>query len=283
MTGSNQTDSFLIQILLLFILLNLNQQLNKSKFMHIQNKISAVIITGNEENNIKDCLNTVKWADEIIVVDSESTDNTVEIAKEFTDKVVILKWEGYASQKTYAISLAKNEWILSLDADERVPETLANEILETDLSLHNGYFIKRDNFFLGKLIRGCGWGNDLQLRLFRKSEAKLSDRIVHEKFIVNGSVSKLKNSFSHYSYTNLKDAFVKINNYSTLEANEKLDKKSVNIFTLLLSPPIYFLHHLIIRKGFLDGIYGVIISYMHMITKLQVQLKIMEIKRNRKT
>ena len=283
MTGCNQTDSFHIQILLLFILLNLSQQLNNSKIMHTQNKISAVIITGNEEKNIKACLKSVQWADEIIVVDSESIDNTVKISKEFTDKVFVQKWEGYASQKTYAISLAKNDWVLSLDADERVPETLAKEILETNLSLYNGYFIKRDNYFLGKLIRGCGWGNDLQLRLFKKSETKLSDRMVHEKFIVNGGTSSLKNSFSHYSYTNLKDAFIKINNYSTLEANEKVNKKSVNVFSLIISPPIYFLHHLIIRKGFIDGIYGIIISYMHMITKLQVQLKIMEIKKNRKS
>ena len=246
--------------------------------MHVQNKISAVIITGNEENNIKDCLKSVQWADEIIVVDSESTDKTFEIAKEYTDKVVIHKWEGYASQKTYAISLAKNDWILSLDADERVPENLAKEVLENDLSQYNGYFIKRDNYFLGKIIRGCGWGNDMQLRLFKKSETKLSDRMVHEKFIVNGNVSTLKNSFSHYSYTNLKDAFIKINNYSTLEANEKAASKSVNLFTLLLSPPIYFLHHFIIRQGFIDGVYGLIISYMHMITKLQVQLKILEIR-----
>jgi glycosyltransferase involved in cell wall biosynthesis len=251
--------------------------------MHTQNKISAVIITGNEENNIKDCLKSVQWTDEIIVVDSESTDKTVKIAKEFTDKVVIHKWEGYASQKSYAMSLAKNEWILSLDADERVPTSLAKEILESDLSNYNGYFIKRDNYFLGKLIRGCGWGNDMQLRLFKKSETKLSDRMVHEKFIVNGKASTLKNSFTHYSYTNLKDAFIKINNYSTLEANEKVDKKTVNLFTLLISPPIYFLHHLIVRKGFLDGICGVIISYMHMLTKLQVQLKIMELKKNRKS
>jgi len=251
--------------------------------MHTQNKISVVIITGNEENNIKDCLKSVKWADEIIVVDSVSKDKTVEIAKEFTKKVFIHKWEGYSSQKSYAISLAKNDWILSIDSDERVSESLAKEILEADLIKNNGYYIKRDNYFLGKLIRGCGWGNDMQLRLFKKSETKLSDRMVHEKFIVKGSVSNLKNSFSHYSYTNLKDAFIKINNYSTLEANEKVDKKSVNILTLLFSPPIYFLHHLIIRKGFLDGIYGVIISYMHMITKLQVLLKIKEIKKNRKS
>lgn len=251
--------------------------------MHTQNKISAVIITGNEENNIKDCLKSVQWADEIIVVDSESTDRTVQIAKEYTDKVFIRKWKGYSDQKSYAIALAKNDWVLSLDADERVSENLAKEILETNLSPNNGYFIKRDNYFLGKLIRGCGWGNDMQLRLLKKSEAKLSDRIVHEKFIVTGRTSTLKNSFIHYSFKNLNNAFAKINNYSTLEANEKVDKKTVNIFTVLISPAFYFLHHFIIRKGFLDGVHGIIISYMHMVTKIQVQLKILEIKKNRKS
>ena len=123
--------------------------------------------------------------------------------------------------------------------------------LTTDLTAQNGYYVKRDNYFLGKLIRGCGWGNDMQLRLFKKSETKLSDRLVHEKFIVNGSVAKLKNSFIHYSYKNLNDAFAKINNYSTLEAKEKVDKKTVNLFTVLISPAFYFLHHFIIRKGFI--------------------------------
>lgn len=257
--------------------------MNIAKIMHTQNKISVVIITGNEENNIKDCLESVTWADEVIVVDSDSTDETVKIAKEYTEKVFIHKWKGYSAQKTYALTLAKNDWILSLDADERVSADLSKEILETDLTKHNGFFIKRDNFFLGKLIRGCGWGNDMQLRLFKKSETKLSERIVHEKFIVNGSISKLANSFSHYSYQNLKDAFIKINSYSTLEANEKAETKTVNLFTLFFSPPVYFFHHFILRKGFLDGIYGIIISFMHMVTKLQVQLKIIEIKMNRKS
>lgn len=251
--------------------------------MHTQNKISVVIITGNEENNIGDCLKSVSWADEIIVVDSESNDETVNIAKTFTDKVFIKKWEGYAIQKGYALSLAKNEWVLSLDADERINDGLAEEILNADLSKFDGYYIKRDNYFLGKLIHGCGWGNDFQLRLFKKSVTGLSTRLVHEKFVVSGKTSFLKNSFKHFSYKNLKDAFIKINNYSSLEAIEKVDRKTVNIFSLLFSPPVYFLHHFILRKGFIDGIHGVIISYMHMITKVQVQLKILEIKRNRES
>jgi glycosyltransferase involved in cell wall biosynthesis len=245
----------------------------------MQNKVSVIIITGSEENNIRACLESVTWADEIIVVDSESTDYTVRIAKEFTKKVFIKKWEGYAKQKTYAISLAENDLILSLDADERVSTELANEILTTDLGKCNGYQIKRDNYFLGKLIKGCGWGNDWQLRLVNKQFSKLSDRQIHEKFIVKGQVGRLKHIFNHFSYISIDDALIKINNYSSLEAKEKVNKKTVNVFTLILKPPIYFLHHFIIRKGFLDGYRGIIISYLHMITKLQVQLKILELKK----
>ena len=246
----------------------------------MQNKVSVIIITGNEENNIRACLESVTWADEIIVVDSESNDSTVKIAKEFTEKVSIKKWEGYAKQKTFALSLTKNAWVLSLDADEKVTINLADEILSRDLSQSNGFLIKRENYFLGKQIKGCGWGNDWQLRLVNKNYSKLSDRLVHEKFLIEGKIKKLNNSFSHYSYGSIKDALAKINNYSTLEAIEKVDKKKVNIFTIIFSPSFYFLHHFIIRKGFLDGLHGVIISYLHMMTKLQVQLKILEIKKS---
>lgn len=253
--------------------------------MHLQNKISAVIITGNEENNIKDCLKSVQWADEIIVVDSESTDSTVKIAKEFTDKVVVKKWQGYAAQKSYAISLAKNEWILSLDADERVSKALSEEILHYDLerSNFNAFKMKRENYFIGKKINYCGWGNDYQLRLFCKSKTKLNERLVHEGFIVDGEVSKLNNSIIHYSYTNLKDGISKINEYSTLEAVEKSARKKVNSLTIIFYPCIAFLQHYFIRKGIKDGKHGLMISLMHAITKLQVQMKIWEIQNQNKS
>lgn len=253
--------------------------------MHTQNKISAVIITGNEENNIKDCLNSVRWADEIIIVDSESRDRTVQIAKEFTDKVFIQKWQGYASQKSYAISLANNEWILSLDADERVSEALADEILHCDLEISkfNAFRIKRENYFIEKKINYCGWGNDYQLRLFRKSKTKLNERLVHEGFIVDGEVSKLNNAIIHYSYTNLKDGISKINEYSTLEALEKSARKKVSTLTIIFYPCIAFLQHYFIRKGIKDGKHGLMISLMHAITKLQVQMKIWEIQNKKKS
>lgn len=243
-------------------------------------KISVIIITKNESKNIKDCLESVKWADEIIVVDSGSTDNTVEIAKRYTDIVIFNEWKGYAAQKLFALQQATNEWILSLDADERVTEELKNEILNTDENVADGYKIKRDNYFFGKLIRGCGWGSDYQLRLFRKSKTNLTNRLVHEGFVVDGIVKNLHCSMIHYSYTNFKDVFDKINHYSTLEALEKQHRKNVNIFTLLLTPVITFIQPFIFKKGFVDGIYGVLVSLLNAYTKLQVQMKIWELKKN---
>ncbi len=251
--------------------------------MHTKNKISVIIIAGNEENNIKDCLQSISWADEIIVVDSESDDNTVKIAKEFTDKVFVQKWPGYAKQKSYAISLAKNEWILSLDADERVTNQLADEILNFDLENTNysAFKIKRENYFIGIKINGCGWGNDYQLRLFRKDKTRLNERLVHEKFIVDGDTAKLNNSILHYPYKNLKEGFDKINIYSSLEAEEKYTRKKISALRIIFYPVVAFLHHYLVRKGIKDGKHGLMVSLMHAVTKLQVQMKIWEIRQSK--
>lgn len=244
----------------------------------MENKISVTIITGNEEENIRECLESVKWADEIIVVDSESTDRTVEIAKEFTDKIFIRKWEGYASQKNFAMEKASNEWVLSIDADERVTPELADEILHSNLNEYDGYRIKRDNYFIGKKITGCGWGNDYQVRLFKKSKTKLTERLVHEGFVVNGNLNTLKSELLHYSYRNLKDGFYKINEYSSLEAKEKASRKKITGLRIVFFPVWAFIQHYFIRKGYKDGRHGLIVSLMHAMTKLQVYMKIWEIK-----
>ncbi len=154
--------------------------------MKKKNKISVIVIAGNEESNIEDCLESVAWADEIVVVDSASADRTVEIAKRHTPNVHVRAWQGYANQKAFALNAATNEWVLSLDADERVQPKLAEEIAAVDLGAFDGYRIKRENYFLGKRIRGCGWGRDYQLRLFRKSRTTVTDRQVHEGFKVDG-------------------------------------------------------------------------------------------------
>jgi len=244
----------------------------------LNNKISVIIITGNEEENIRDCLKSVSWADEIIVVDSESVDKTIEIAKEFTSKIFIHKWEGYARQKLFALEKSNNEWVLSLDADERVKPKLAEEIITKDLSEAVGYYIRRENYFMGKLITGCGWGNDYQLRLFKKSKTMLTDHLVHEGFVVVGKREKLKNEIIHFTYKDLHQALEKVNEYSTLEALEKAEKKNVKILVIIFKPFLELIKYFISRKGYKDGINGFLISLLHSLTIFQVQVKIWELK-----
>ncbi len=245
-----------------------------------KNKISVIIITKNEEKNIRECLKSVEWADEIVVVDAESDDRTVEITKEFTDKIFVRKWEGFAPQKMFALSQAGNEWVLSIDADERCTPELRDEILSVDLEKADGYLIKRNNHFLGKLITGCGWGNDYQLRLMRKSKAKLTDNLVHEGFMVEGKREKLKSPMNHYTYDSLHQALQKINNYTTLEAKEKYRTKKVGWFRILFQPIIAFYQDFFARKGYKDGVYGLLVSFLNALTKLQVLTKIWEQRKN---
>ncbi len=245
-------------------------------------KISVTIIAGNEEENIADCLKSVLWADEIILVDSESTDNTVSIAKEFTDKIFINKWEGFAQQKKYAMDLAGNEWVLSIDADERISPELQNEIFLLTGNNIDGYYIPRQNFFLGKNITTCGWGNDFQLRLFKKSKTSLTDNLVHEGFIVNGKTSRLKNPIIHLTHTSIEKTISKINFYSTLEAKEKVGKKKVGIKEIILHPLAGFLRYYISMKGYKDGLHGLLVSFFHSLTKLQTYTKIWEMQNSRK-
>jgi hypothetical protein len=169
--------------------------------------------------------------------------------------------------------------VLSLDADERVQPKLAEEIATADLDAFDGYRIKRENYFLGKRIRGCGWGRDYQLRLFRKSRTTVTDRRVHEGFRVDGAMGVLAGAITHYSYRTLKEAFARIDTYSTLEAEEKAHRKTVNPLTMLCAAPFAFFHHFIVRRGFIDGTYGAMVSLMHALTKLQVQMKIWEMRR----
>ncbi len=242
-------------------------------------KLSVTIITFNEENNIKDCLESVKWADEIIVVDSESKDKTIEIAENYTAKVLINKWEGFPAQKNYAMSNAANNWVLSIDADERVSPELKEEItaiLSTEAE-SDGYFIPRRNFFLGKEIKNCGWYPDYQLRLFRKSKTVVDSRKVHEGFLVSGNCSHLKNDLIHLTHNNLHDVFKKINEYSTLEAEELYTTKNARPINILINPMAGFLNHYLHRKGYKDGVYGLMVSLIHAATKMMTYMKIWEL------
>jgi glycosyltransferase involved in cell wall biosynthesis len=249
--------------------------------MNSLEKISVIIITRNEEVNIEDCLKSVKWADEIIIVDAESSDNTIGISQKYTDKIFTHKWEGYAKQKQFALSLAKNEWILSLDADERVTPELKDEIEAGVKDGFDGFKIPRKNYFLGKHIRGCGWNNDYQLRLFKKSVADVTDSLVHESFVVRGKIGRLENKMTHYSYRNINDAFEKINNYSSLEAQQKFRKKYVRPIDFIIHPASAFFQYFIVRKGFIDGKYGLMVSLLHAMTNLQTYMKMWEMKKKK--
>ncbi len=242
------------------------------------NKISVIIITKNEEKNISDCLKSVEWADEIIVVDSESTDKTIELAKQFTSQIFTRKWEGYVPQKKYALSLAKNEWVLSLDADERITSELKDEIVNLSPGNFSGFKIRRKNFLMNKEITTCGWEKDYQLRLMRKDKASFSDRLVHEKFIVDGKVATLENPMLHYTFSSFADYLDKINYYTSLKAQELFTKKKkVGGWTIFSHTVSAFFAFFFIRKGFKDGVYGLIISLLHSVSTMMNYIKLWEL------
>ena len=243
-----------------------------------QHKLSVTIIAGNAEGEIRDCLESVKWADEIIVVDSMSRDKTAEIAREYTHQVFLREWEGYAAQKQFSLGQAKNEWVFSLDSDERVSETLRDEIegvLRNGTTL-DGYYIPRRNFFLGRWIRRCGWYPGYQLRLFRKGKAKLNERKIHEAFIVEGSVGYLTGDIIHHTHTTIESTLVKINEYSTLRAQEKVNKRRVKAFELIFRPLAAFLQFYLLKQGFREGPHGLMVSIIHAMTCAQTYMKIWE-------
>lgn len=230
-------------------------------------KISAIIITFNEENNILECLKTLDWVDEIIIVDSKSSDRTIEIASVFTDKIFLTENLPYYEKKNMAISKATGEWILSIDADERITPDLKNEITELSKNGFNGFDgfnIKRKSFFISKFINHCGWYPDYVLRLFRKSTgAGFSDNLVHEKLELNGNIGKLKSDLLHYTNRDFEHYLDKLNNYTTYSAEElKSAGKSANIFDILFRPAFTFIKMYFLRLGFLDGYIGLILCYL---------------------
>jgi len=241
-------------------------------------KISAVIICYNEEKNIEDCIKSILWADEIILVDGFSEDKTIETASKYNVKIFTNKWEGYAKQRDFALSKCTHNWVFSIDADERCSVELEfeiKEIMNKNLSVY-GYKIPRQSFFLGKWVRHCGWYPAYQLRFFNKKHILISDKLVHESYITDGETGILNNDIIHFTVQSLKDYTSRINHYSTLQALEKKDKK-VTFFGIFLRPVVAFLHHYIFKGGFLDGITGLMVVQFHVITRMLTYMKIREI------
>jgi glycosyltransferase involved in cell wall biosynthesis len=229
-------------------------------------KVSVAIITKNEEPNIQDCLRSVNWADEIVVVDNGSTDETRRICQDFRARVYLEEWKGFSRQKNSAIGKTRNEWVLSLDADERVSAELREEIEKTLTGEPScaGYFIARKNFFLGRWIRYCGWYPDFNLRLFRKGRGCFLERAVHERVEVDGPVGYLKHPLHHETYRSLRDFLVRMDSYSTLAAQEMQGEgRRCRLSDLLLRPPFTFLQLYLLRGGFLERYPGFLLSVLY--------------------
>jgi glycosyltransferase involved in cell wall biosynthesis len=240
--------------------------------------ISAVIITKNEEANISECLKSISWVSEIILVDAESTDKTAELAKNFTSNIFIHKWEGFVKQKEFAVSQASNEWILNIDADERISPPLKEEIINLIDKDIDGYYLRRENYLLKKHIKSCGWDNDYQLRLVRKSKTRLTNRLVHEGFAVDGKTEPLKNRLVHYTFASIEKTISKINSYSSLRAEELYrKKKKIGGLTIITHGLAAFFRFFIVLKGYKDGVYGLIISLFNSITTFLVYMKVWEL------
>ncbi|MBI4639932.1 MAG: glycosyltransferase family 2 protein [Candidatus Tectomicrobia bacterium] len=226
-------------------------------------KISATIITYNEELNIRDALESVAWADEIVVVDSHSQDITLEICKEYTDRIIQHDWSGHIRQKNFAIDQASFPWILSIDADERISPELKEEIEQLrkiGMSM-DGYFIPRKAFYLGRWIRHSGWYPDYKVRLFRKEKGRWSGTNPHDSVKLEGEAGYLKGVIEHYSYRDLAHNLDVINRYSTIGAEElhKLGKRT-RWHHLVLNPPLTFLKKYLLKQGYRDGIPGFFIA-----------------------
>jgi len=249
-------------------------------------KITVIIPVFNEEKNIRSCIEGVKWADEILIADSFSTDRTLEIARSYPNVKIIQRQYHYStSQKNWAIPQAKYEWILIVDSDERVTEKLACEIksiVRKDFHERDivAYWIKRVNYFLGKRIRFSGWQNDAVIRLFRNGKAVYEDKFVHGEMMVDGPVGMLKNPLQHYTIKTIDQYFSKVMRYTTWKAQDKLRRgKQVNGAVIVVRTFFSFFRNYVIKLGFLDGIYGLILCGLSAFTEFTKFCKLWEMKK----
>ncbi len=237
--------------------------------------LSAIVITYNEEENIAECLESVKWADEIIVLDSASEDKTVEISKKFTQNITDTGKISYAQKRNRGIDIAKGDWILWIDADERVSAELKKEIIEIINSGNNeadAYLINRKSFFINKFIRHSGWYPDYTLRLFKRSaKIRFNEAKVHEKIIYEGKRARLNAVILHYTDKNFEHYLNKLNNYSGLSAAELFEnKKKASLVDIIFRPVFTFFKMYFLRLGILDGYMGLVLctlSSFHVFTK----------------
>jgi len=243
-------------------------------------RLSVVVVTQNEEERIRVCLEAVAWADELIVVDAESSDKTATIARGLTDHVFVRPWPGFAAQKNFGLEQAHGDWILSLDADEVVSAPLREEIaaILAGGGRHAGYTIPRRNVFWGRWVRHGGLYPDWQLRLFQRGRGRFVKRTVHESVTVEGSVGRLAGHLEHRSYRDVADFLERADRYSTLAAGEWLaaGRRSRPLIDLAVRPIGRFLGMYVARAGFLDGWRGFLLAVLYGYYVLMRSVKVWE-------
>jgi len=245
-------------------------------------KISACIICQNEEKNIGRCLESLGWCDEIIVVDSGSSDRTLEIAREHTDKVFVQDWLGYAGQKEFAWGKAANDWILWIDADEAVSKELCLE-MEARFArgdLPAGFETPRMVWYLGRWIRHGDWYPDRKLRLFRLSKSRIVSPLIHERVEVDGVVERFKFPLEHYTYDDVAHHIRTSNTFTTLMAQDLFDRgKKFKWLDLLFRPGWKFFRMYMLKAGFLDGFAGFASAAVSAYSTSEKYLKLYELER----
>ena len=242
-------------------------------------RVSVAIIARNEEARIGECLDSVRWADEIVVVDTGSCDRTLEICQKYTPHVYTRPWEGYALAKNAALDLTTGDLILSLDADERVTTGLRAEIVALQPIplevLADGYAIPRRNYVWGRWLKHGGLYPDYQLRLFKRGKGRFTGRRVHESVQVNGRIGRLQEPLDHYSYRSLSDVIERLNGYADLAARDRLEQgPPFQAWALAMRPVGRFVRNYFLRQGFRDGIPGLImaVSYAYAVFAREAKL-----------
>ncbi len=229
-------------------------------------KLTVTVITRDEAENIDACLASVAWADEVVVVDSGSTDDTVAIARHHSARVEVRSWPGYGAQRNYAASIASHDWILSIDADERVSPELAAEIqrILTSDPPHRGYRMPRVTWYLGRWIRATDWYPDDQLRLYDRRAGRWNDRRVHESLVLDGEAGLLHHELQHFAYRDISHHLATIDRYTTLAAEQRVEEgRRGALAGLMMHPPFAFLRNYVLKRGFTLGVAGLLISVLN--------------------
>lgn len=228
--------------------------------------LSITVITLNEEMNIVPCLESARWVDEIVVLDSGSTDRTVDFARQFTDRVLLVPWEGFGKTKNRAIEAASSPWIFVLDADERITPPLRQEIeqiIQADGPL-DGYRVPRRNHFCGRFIKYLGWYPDYSIRLFRKAKGRFTEREVHESVAIEGRVGTLQQPMLHYTYNSISDFVLRMDRYSMLAARELVRRGQRPLpGEMVWRPFLTFLKLYFLQRGFLEGRDGYTLAFLY--------------------